>query len=139
MKNFLAWGLPLMAAGLLLAAIPTTILPVCDIRDGMAPMRCHWTGRALSGYGCAIFVLGALLFLGRNAGFRLGVAAAALVVCISAALVPTHFIGTCRSPEMPCNTGTLPGALVVLSLAGLVCLLSIFVLKRRITEVRTSQ
>ncbi len=128
-----------MATGLLLAFLPTDILPVCEIRDGMSPMRCHWTGRALTGYGYAIFVLGIFLYLGRGAAVRIGIAAATFIVCLSAALVPTLFIGMCRSPEMPCNTGTLPGACIILSLAGLICIVAIVVLKRRLMEDHTSQ
>lgn len=128
-RRFLGYGLPLMALGLLLAFLPTNILPVCHVEEGAVPMRCHWTGRVLTGYGAALVALGALMFLCRTASMRAGVAASALVVAVSAALVPTHFVGMCQSPMMPCNTGTYPGSLVLLALAAVVSLATLFQLR----------
>lgn len=133
MKRSLAFAFPLLATGALLFLTPTMILPVCEVQEGAAPMRCFWSGRVLAGYGATLFALGVFLYFCRTAAARAGVAASALMVAISAVLTPTFVIGMCRSPSMPCNTGTYPGALVVLALTAAACIAILFYLRRRIT------
>lgn len=129
MKRSLAIGLPMALLGTLLAAVPTRLLPVCE-----APMRCHWTGTALAGFGAAFFLSGAPLFLCRDSGVRLGVSLAALLWAGLGIAVPTLLIGMCASPAMPCRTGTYPAALIVLALLAAAALIDVLYLNHLRTQ-----
>lgn len=76
-----------------------------------------------------VFVLGALLFVCRDPGARLGLSLAAIPVAVMAGAVPMHLIGMCGSPAMQCRTGTLPAVMIILALIALDGLVNVFVLK----------
>lgn len=136
MKSTLAVSLPIAALGLLLAFIPGRILPVCAVARGAAPMKCHWTGMVLSGFGVSFFLVGALLFFFRDAGVRRGISVAAVLMAVLAGTVPTYLIGMCGSPAMPCRIGTYPAALIALALIALAGLANVFVLKDKVAQER---
>ena len=130
MKTRLAVGLPVAGLGALLAFVPGHIFPVCAVAHGAAPMRCHWTGAALSGFGAAFFLLGVMLFFCGDAGARRGISLAVVVMAVLAGLMPAHLIGMCGSPAMPCRVGTYPAAMILLSMIALSGLANALVLKR---------
>lgn len=116
MKHSLIVALPIAVSGILLAATPFWLFPVCAVQPGAPPMRCHWSGVALVCFGVAFFIAAALLFLWRNAGARAGISAMAIVMAMTAWAIFAHFIGVCASPMMPCRTGTYPAAAILLAL-----------------------
>ncbi|MCC8110000.1 MAG: DUF4418 family protein [Planctomycetes bacterium] len=129
MKRSLCLTLPLVALGLLLTAIPGWLFPVCPIKDHAAPMRCYHSGVWLTGIGVGVVGLGVLLFLLKGAAARTVLAIAVVAAGIAAALVPTVLIGMCRSPMMPCRTGTYPAAMIVAALIALCGVIDIFFLR----------
>ena len=67
------------------------------------PMMCHWTRQAEVAVALPLLVVGMLMLLTRRRGTLRILAAVALVLGISAILVPAYLIGTCASAEMICN------------------------------------
>ena len=67
------------------------------------PMKCHWTRQAEVAVALPLLVVGMLMLLTRRRGTLRILAAVALVLGISAILVPAYLIGTCASAEMICN------------------------------------
>lgn len=129
MKLRLALSLPLAVAGALLAVVPGWILPVCTVEHGKTPMKCHWSGSMLTGFGWTFIAIAILLFFSRSWQVRLGIAATALLVVVTVALTPTYLIGMCAMPTMPCRTGTYPAALVLLAGIALINIGIIFFLR----------
>ena len=67
------------------------------------PMKCHWTRQAEVAVALPLLVVGVLmLFTRRRSTLRI-LAAVALVLGISAILIPAYLIGVCASAEMICN------------------------------------
>lgn len=131
MKQRLLAGLPVVVTGMLLAAVPGHLLPVCAVRDGAPPMKCHWSGNMLAGFGWTFVALGILLFLCRSREMRQGISLASLALAATAALVPTHLIGMCASPTMPCRMGTYPAVMILLAMLALENVLNILFLRHR--------
>ncbi|MDR1612373.1 MAG: DUF4418 family protein [Planctomycetota bacterium] len=127
-KRSLAASLPVAAPGLLLAAIPFRLFPVCPVPHGAAPMRCYWSGSVLEGFGAAFFLVGVMLFFARSSDMRRGMCAAAVLLAVTAGMVPTHLVGLCASPAMPCRIGTFPAVMVALALIVMGSLFVIFYL-----------
>ena len=119
MKRTVGAAAPIALLGLLLAAVPEWIFPVCGVHEGAAPMKCHWTGRIVTGFGAAFFLTGVLLFVCRDSGVRAGVSIMAVLMSVLAALTPSYLIGVCASPVMPCHMGTYPAIMVTLALVAL--------------------
>lgn len=86
MKRSLVVSLPVAALGLLLVALPLRLLPVCAVQPGAAPMKCHWSGMVLAGFGGTFFLLAVLLFVCRNSGVRMGASVAAILLTITAVI-----------------------------------------------------
>ena len=129
MKRSLVVSLPIAALGLLLAALPFRLLPVCAVGPGASPMRCHWSGMMIAGFGATFLLMALLLFLFRNPGVRMGISAAAALLTITAGMTPTRLIGMCSAPAMPCRTGTYPAAMVATALIAMACLFNILYLR----------
>jgi hypothetical protein len=129
-------GLPIALLGALLAAVPSHILPVCETPHGAAPMRCHWTGMMMIGFGLTFFLVGALLFFCRTNGVRTGLSAAALLLTATAGTVPDFLIGMCAAPAMACRTGTYPGVMAVLALTAAACAANLVYLRHLATRER---
>ena len=108
-----------MAFGVLLALVPFYILPVCEIGGGMSPMRCHWTGSVLTGFGVFFVVVGTLQLPWRDNGVRIGISVMTVCAAILGGFVPAHLVGMCTSPAMPCRTGTYPAVMILLALIAL--------------------
>lgn len=129
MKKALLLGAPVAVLGLLLAAVPNYLFPVCPFRAGAMPMRCYQTGLVLTGFGVAFFVIGVLFILCVSSRIRLGLSASAMLLAVAGALVPTHLVGICSAPAMACRIGTYPAAMIVLVLAGLAGCIDFLVIK----------
>ena len=113
--------------GLLIAIVPQFLLPVCsasiETKAGrFIPMKCFWTGRAELAVGALIILVSILLFLSRNKSATLYLYIVLTGLGVVALLLPTHLIGVCMSPTMPCRVGTLPGLIV---LSGLVVVIGL--------------
>jgi hypothetical protein len=80
------------------------------------PMKCHWTRQAEVAVALPLLVVGVLMLFSRRRSTQRILAAVALVLGISAILVPAYLIGTCASAEMICNLLMKP----VLLFAGIV-------------------
>lgn len=128
-KRSLLVSMPIALFGLLLALVPGHVLPVCAVAALAPPMRCHWSGSVLAGFGTTFFAAGALLFLSRQAGVRTGISIMILPVAALAAMAPTYLIGMCRMATMPCRTGTYPAAMILLALVAASALFNILYLR----------
>jgi hypothetical protein len=112
MKCRLVFGIPVVVLGLLIAAGPVTVFPVCPVMMEMI-MRCHWTAQAELGVGIIIAILGLLSVLIESQQVRLGLSIAIFLNGIFALLIPSVLIGVCPGAHMHCRTLSLP-ALVIL-------------------------
>jgi hypothetical protein len=83
------------------------------------PMKCHWTARAEIGVALPLAAVGGLMVVNRRRRRTLLVLGGlAVLLGVSALLLPTGLIGTCGNPEMSCNvlmkpTLLLAGALTI--------------------------
>ena len=80
------------------------------------PMKCHWTRQAEVAVALPLLVVGVLMLFSHRRSAQRILAAVALILGISAILVPAYLIGTCASAEMICNLLMKP----ILLFAGIV-------------------
>jgi hypothetical protein len=99
-------ALTALACGVLLFLIPRFILPACEY-EGYPAMHCSETARAEYLIGALLVLIGGAAFFAKTVKWSLTGAAAALVLCVAAYLIPDR-IGYCRSTRMPCNYGMVP-------------------------------
>ena len=114
-------GFVFIALGLVLAALPFWILPVCDhgvatAAGGETPMRCRWTARAELGLGLLVAFGGVAHCLFRQSAVRLGIALMQAGAAALALLLPFALIPVCAGAKMACHIGTRPGLAVVAAL-----------------------
>lgn len=133
-------GLLFIALGLLLAALPFWILPVCDhgvatAAGGEMPMRCRWTARAELGLGLLVAFGGLSHCLIADRAVRLGIALMQAAAAALALLLPFALIPVCAGAKMPCHIGTRPGLAVV---GALILLLALGCLAVGLRELRES-
>lgn len=113
----------LILLGGLVALIPRYIFPVCahygkfiETRGGgMLPMACTYTARAETIIGVGVAVLGILLWLAKEKETRIFLSILVIAKGLAVAFTP-EVVGYCRSPMMPCVSGTVP-ALRIAALA----------------------
>jgi len=67
------------------------------------PMKCHWTRQAEVAVALPLLAVGVLMLITRRRGTLRALAALALVLGVSAILIPAYLIGVCASAEMICN------------------------------------
>jgi hypothetical protein len=67
------------------------------------PMKCHWTRQAEVAVALPLLSVGVLMLFIRSRSTLRVLAAMAVVLGISAILIPAYLIGTCANPEMICN------------------------------------
>ncbi|MDR0943945.1 MAG: DUF4418 family protein [Ruminococcus sp.] len=111
MKNRLIIGIVITLLGLLLAVGTQTIFPVCEAGDMV--MKCFWTGRAASGIGGVITVIGILLLIFNNKRTRIGLLLALVPTGIYAVLIPNLLIGVCGGAHMNCRALALPAITII--------------------------
>lgn len=130
MRESAIFAIPTVVLGGLLALVPFYLLPVCGIRHDAPPMRCHWSGVTLATVGGALVLVAAMQFFFRARRARTALSAVATCLSIAAMLVPTWLVGMCGAATMPCRTGTLPAAIILLALAASANLAAFLFLKR---------
>jgi hypothetical protein len=96
-----------LVSGLLLLLVPRYILPACEYL-GHPAMHCSDTARAEYVVGTLFVVLGGVTAFLRSRKVDLICAAGSIVLSAAAFLLPDKF-GYCRSTQMPCNYGMVPG------------------------------
>jgi hypothetical protein len=111
MKNRLIIGIVITLLGLLLAVGTQTIFPVCEAGDKI--MKCFWTGRAATGIGGVITVIGIRLLLFGNKRTRIGLLLALVPIGIYAVLIPNLLIGVCGGAHMNCRALALPAITII--------------------------
>ncbi len=119
--------------GILVAVIPHYVFPVCAYYGklietkggGLVPMACTYTARAETIIGVGIAILGVMLWLAKEKETRLYLSILVAAKGLAVALTP-EVIGYCKSPSMPCVSGTVPalriaaGAILLLGVVSLV-------------------
>jgi hypothetical protein len=76
-------------------------------------MKCFWTGRAASGIGGVIAVIGILLFIFKDKRTRIGLLLALIPVGIYTVLIPNLLIGVCGGAHMNCRALALPAITII--------------------------
>jgi hypothetical protein len=123
MKNSNKVPIILFGLGLLLILIPRFILPVCEY-TGKPSMKCSSVAHYEMALGAAILLISGALYWLKKTGVQLGILLACTVAGIAVIWIP-EYMGYCKSPNMPCNYGTVPalrllgGALVLFSFISL--------------------
>jgi hypothetical protein len=122
MKNLgLILGIITLLLGVVIAITPHYIFPVCEY-SGMSvetaagmliPMRCLYTAYAETGVGAAIIAVGAIHMVSGQSETRKALSIVSAVLGILVILFPIYLIGVCRTPTMPCRTGTQPTLIVL--------------------------
>lgn len=119
MKGSRIFGIGVAITGLLVALTPNVILPVCEelVKTAMGtsiPMRCHYTATAEIGVGGLLSVAGALFFVyGGESKINGILSTMILALGVVTILIPTVLIGTCATPDHPCNLGSKPGLILL--------------------------
>lgn len=67
------------------------------------PMKCHWTRQAEVAVALPLLLVGGLMIFSRRRSTLRVLSAVALVLGVSAILIPSYLIGVCASAEMICN------------------------------------
>jgi hypothetical protein len=111
MKNRFIIGIVITLLGLLLAVGPQTIFPVCEAGEKI--MKCCLTGRAATGIGGVIAVIGILLLIFGNKRTRIGLLLALVPIGIYAVLIPNLLIGVCGGAHMNCRALALPAITII--------------------------
>jgi hypothetical protein len=111
MKNRLITGIAIVILGLLLAVGVQTIFPVCEAGEKI--MKCFWTGRAASGIGGVIAVIGIFLLIFKDKRTRIGLLLALIPLGIYALLIPNLLIGVCGGAHMNCRALALPAITII--------------------------
>jgi hypothetical protein len=105
MKNLVA--IAAVIGGLLLLLVPRYILPACEY-EGFARMHCSDTAQAEYSAGALLIATGAVAFFLKQQTAIMACAGTGGVLFGLAYWFPAKF-GYCRSPQMPCNYGMVPG------------------------------
>jgi hypothetical protein len=124
MKNRLIIGIAITLLGLLLAVGTQTIFPVCETGENV--MKCFWTGRAATGIGGVIAVIGILLLVFGNKRTRTGLLLSLVPIGIYAVLIPNLLIGVCGGAHMDCRALALPAITIIGAAVSVVAAVSAF-------------
>jgi len=77
-------------------------------RDGMVPMKCHWTGMAEIGVAIPMYIVAAVMITNRRRKTLAFLSLMGMVLGALAIAFPTKLIGVCPDPVMLCNTVMKP-------------------------------
>ncbi len=105
----------LIILGFIVVLAPHYIFPVCAYYDkfietkggGLVPMACTYTARAETVVGLGIVLIGLMLLLAKELETRIFLSVLAAAKGLTVVAVP-EVIGYCKSPMMPCVSGTVP-------------------------------
>jgi hypothetical protein len=111
MKNRIIIGIVITLLGLLLVVGVQTGFPVCEAGEKI--MKCFWTGRAASGIGGVITVIGILLLIFKDKRTRIGLLLSLIPIGIYAVLIPNLLIGVCGGAHMDCRALALPAITII--------------------------
>ena len=108
-----------MMSGILLILVPRFILPVCEYRGFPAGMHCSETARAEYVVGALLVVAGIGAFILKSARRAAIISASVSIILYIAAYLIPDIYGFCRSNQMPCNYGTVPGIRFIAIISGM--------------------
>ena len=130
MKRDTIIGIIFIALGILVALTPCTIAPTCGPMENGMFMKCHWMGRAVTGAGVMMAILGGVYFYVCSSNVKFAFGFSSFIVGIYTILIPAYLIGGCMNKEMMCQAKTMP---TVYILAGIYTLVAIaaMILNRR--------
>lgn len=111
-----------LIGGLLLILVPRYMLPVCEFK-GYQPMHCSDTARMELYAGILLAAAGVAVLLFRRPGLVLGALLAALGLSAAAMILPEIY-GYCKSPNMPCNYGTVPSIRLISVVTAVIALIA---------------
>jgi len=115
-------GIAALIGGLLLVLVPRYILPVCEFK-GYQPMHCSDTARAEMYAGVLLAGAGMAVLLLRRPVMVLAALLAAIAASAAALAFPEVY-GFCKSPNMPCNYGTVPAVRLIAVLTAVIALIA---------------
>ncbi len=111
----MAIPLLLIILGILVALTPHYIFPVCAYYDklietkggGLMPMACSYTARAETIVGLGIVLIGLMLWLAKERETKIFLSVLIAAKGLAVLTIP-EIVGYCKSPMMPCFSGTVP-------------------------------
>lgn len=128
MKNKNWFGLAtLVLSAVLLVSLLTFALP-CPLptEEGMKPMKCYWTYRAVTGISVIMILTGIMQVVSKSVDFVKGISVSNVLFSGLGISLITFIIGTCMKEEMRCNHAFKPTALLILGIILLVNVIGIF-------------
>jgi hypothetical protein len=134
-------ALPVIMLGLLTAAAPYCLFPVCAghitaVNGAFVPMKCFWTAKAVLGCGGVIACAGIIIALVPSPEVRLGAALTLLPLGALVAALPTVLVGICPNGMMPCRMGTLPALCLLGAFTAFAGALALLTVLRRHRQTR---
>ena len=116
----------LAALGLLIAAGPFTLYPICD--SSMAG-PCNSTGYAEIAIGVLMSALAIVSLFVSNYRYRICIGLAILTLSVLSVLAVTTLIGTCEGSMMACNRTGKPGIIAVGTIAAIAGAINLVLIK----------
>jgi hypothetical protein len=107
-----------VASGLLLLLLPRYILPACEYL-GHPAMHCSDTARAEYVVGALLIALGVAAAILKLKATGIVCSGVSIILYVVAFRLPDIF-GYCRSTQMPCNYGMVPGVRFVSVLSAII-------------------
>jgi hypothetical protein len=121
-KKMVVPALVLIAIGVLVAAAPWTVAPVCEVHtadhpNGLwvvtaanktLPMPCGYTARAEIGVGAGIAIVGGVMLFAGSASVIAALGAVGIALGGMAVALPNLLTKMCALSTHGCNTLTLP-------------------------------
>jgi hypothetical protein len=107
-----------VASGILLLLLPRYILPACEYL-GHPAMHCSDTARAEYVVGALLIALGVAAAILKLKATGIVCSGVSIILYVVAFRLPDIF-GYCRSTQMPCNYGMVPGVRFVSVLSAII-------------------
>jgi hypothetical protein len=126
-------AIALAILGLIIAVGPYVLYRICD--ESMAG-PCNDTGHAEILIGASIAVLSVSMLFMNDGRRRMCLGFAVLALSVLSVLVVTTIIGTCDSGMMACNRTGKPGMIATGTIAAMVSVVNVVLIKRDSRMVR---
>ena len=126
-SKWFAWSLVLLGI-IMLIALYTVAVP-CPLEEGMKPMKCFWTHRAMKGLGYLIVALGGITYMQKTRSAIRSLSLVNILLSGYGIALVTFLIGTCKVDEMTCNVFFRPAMIVLMAMGIILSVVAIMAYK----------